>query len=297
MQLLYAAGKDERLGLVDLVRRYESYGLKTRELYLVCLCQIVEVARYSVKDAETRKAKLRPTEEDKRFTPKLFQNETVQSLAGAEKYQKAIKKHLIASRIDPENTRSLYTEFAKTDAYAEYLLKPDASHPAIVLELFKRIIKNEGFTEWLEDYFPSWIDDESLIVGAVKKTIKALPLTNELVDEYGEEDRETLHFGSELIASTYKNNDATFADINPLLENWDAERVAAIDMILLKMASTELTAFPTIPTKVTINEYVDISKEYSTEKSREFVNGILDKLMRKLKEEGKIQKEGRGLVE
>ena len=82
-----------------------------------------------------------------------------------------------------------------------------------------------------------------------------------------------------------------------MLKNWDAERVAAVDMISLKMATAELLYFPTIPTKVTINEYVDVSKMYSTDKSKEFVNGILDRLMKQLKEEGLIRKEGRGLIE
>jgi len=88
-----------------------------------------------------------------------------------------------------------------------------------------------------------------------------------------------------------------FDIIEPTLQNWEAERVATIDMILLKMALCELMYFETIPTKVTINEYVDISKIYSTPKSKEFINGILDKLMKQLKEEGKIKKVGRGLVD
>jgi len=85
--------------------------------------------------------------------------------------------------------------------------------------------------------------------------------------------------------------------IEPTLKNWDADRVAIIDMVLLKMALSELTSFPTIPTKVTLNEFVEISKLYSTDKSKDFINGILDRLMKKLNKEGKIQKEGRGLKE
>ena len=83
----------------------------------------------------------------------------------------------------------------------------------------------------------------------------------------------------------------------PTLKNWDVDRVAIIDMILLKMALSELMIFPTIPTKVTLNEFVEISKMYSTEKSKDFINGILDRLMKKLNKEGKIKKEGRGLLE
>ena len=85
--------------------------------------------------------------------------------------------------------------------------------------------------------------------------------------------------------------------IEPSLKNWDADRVAVIDMIILKMALVELMSFPTIPTKVTLNEFVEIAKKYSTEKSKDFINGILDRLMKQLEKEGKIKKEGRGLIE
>ena len=85
--------------------------------------------------------------------------------------------------------------------------------------------------------------------------------------------------------------------IEPILKNWDADRVAIIDMILLKMALTEFTNFPSIPTKVTLNEFVEISKMYSTEKSKDFINGVLDRLLKKLNAEGKIKKAGRGLLE
>ena len=297
MQLLYAAGKDAQLNIGDLSRRYQSYGVKSLELYLFCLQQLVEVAQYSVKDEATRKAKLRPTEEDKRFTPRLFNNDLVQSLVKSETYQKLIKKHLISARIEEDNTRFLYLEFSKTDVYKQFLLDEQAPVLPVLLELFRTMYKSEDFNEVLEDHYPSWIDDESLIVGAIKKTLKGLPEHRDLLTEYGEEDKETLQFGDQLLMQTYKKDGLLLEDIKPMLQNWDSERVASIDMILLKMATCELTAFPTIPTKVTINEYVDVSKDYSTDKSKDFVNGILDRLMKKLGEEGRIVKEGRGLVD
>ena len=297
MQLLYAAGKDAHLTLNDLSRRYDSYSVKTFELYLTCLQQWIEVAQYAVRDETTRKAKWQPTEEDKLFTPKLYNNELIQSLVSSSVYQKLVKQHIILSRIDADITRLLYTEFAKSDSYKVFLQDPQSDCLSVLLELFRMMYRDEGFNDFLEDHFPSWIDDESLITGAIKKTIKALPSLDELVSAFGEEDKETLQFGDDLLIQTYQKDVGLLEDIKPMLQNWDSERVATIDMILLKMATCELTGFPTIPTKVTINEYVDVSKEYSTDKSKEFVNGVLDKLMRKLKEEGRINKEGRGLVE
>ena len=102
-------------------------------------------------------------------------------------------------------------------------------------------------------------------------------------------------YGEDLLHKVIALDNELLEIIDPMLENWEAERVAVLDMILLKMAVCELMHFETIPTKVTINEYVDISKIYSTPKSKEFINGILDKLMKKLQDEGKINKQGRGL--
>ncbi|MEN9610350.1 MAG: hypothetical protein RLZZ628_1164, partial [Bacteroidota bacterium] len=174
---------------------------------------------------------------------------------------------------------------------------PQAEHSPILLELYRFLCGNETFNEVMEDHFPAWIDDKTLFVGATKKLLKALPKVDELVSDYEEEDMLTLKFGEQLLVKTVKKDAEILEYIKPMLQNWDADRVAVIDMILLKMATSELIDFPTIPTKVTLNEYVDLSKVYSTDKSKEFVNGILDKLLKKLKEEGKVSKEGRGLVE
>ena len=124
-----------------------------------------------------------------------------------------------------------------------------------------------------------------------------MPSDVEFIRDFTEEDKLTFAFGEQLLTKTYNSDGEILEIIKPMLKNWDAERVAAVDMISLKMATAELLYFPTIPTKVTINEYVDVSKMYSTDKSKEFVNGILDRLMKQLKEDGLVRKEGRGLIE
>ena len=98
-----------------------------------------------------------------------------------------------------------------------------------------------------------------------------------------------------MIRKVHENDEEYLEVIEPNLKNWDADRVAALDMILLKMAICELMIFPTIPTKVTLNEFVEIAKVYSTDKSKDFINGILDRMMKKLEKDGKINKQGRGL--
>ncbi|MEZ4948878.1 MAG: transcription antitermination factor NusB [Saprospiraceae bacterium] len=149
----------------------------------------------------------------------------------------------------------------------------------------------------MEEHFASWQDDESLVVGSVKKLIKSLPVEGRFFDAYEPEEEATQDFGLELLRLTYRNEDELLEDIKPTLQNWDVDRVAILDLIMIKMAVCELTMFPSIPTKVTLNEFVEIAKSYSTDKSKDFINGILDRLMKQLSKDGKINKEGRGLIE
>ena len=135
------------------------------------------------------------------------------------------------------------------------------------------------------------------MVGALKKTIRALPVEDGFYNGFKPTVETTVDFGEVLLTKVHKEDKELLEVIEPTLKNWDADRVAIIDMILLKMALCELTSFPSIPTKVTLNEFVEISKLYSTDKSKDFINGILDRLMKKLNKDGKIAKEGRGLKE
>jgi transcription antitermination protein NusB len=300
MQLLYAKSRDNELTINDLNRRYENYGTRTLELYLLNFHQFLEVAHHALKDEVSRKAKYLPSEKDKHFDAKLYRNDVVQQFLENGRYEKAIKKFMIAGRIDTDATATFYRKFLETDLYKAYMAKEETSdedHRAILIELYKFLYTNEDFHELMEDFTPSWIDDDSLIIGATKKTIKAMPSDRDFYDGFSEEDLLTIEFGQQLLIKAYKQDEPLLEDIKPMLKNWEADRVATIDMISLKMALCELLYFPTIPTKVTINEYVDISKMYSTDKSKDFVNGILDRMMKQLKDEGRIVKEGRGLVE
>ena len=150
----------------------------------------------------------------------------------------------------------------------------------------------------MEDHYGTWYDDKSVVVGATKKTLKSLPSKDEkFFMEYYPSDETVNEFGYQLFEKTLGSDDALLEYIRPTLKNWDTERLAIIDMILLKMAICELLNFSSIPTKVTINEYIDIAKNYSTAKSKDFINGILDRIMKDFGSEGLIQKEGRGLQE
>ncbi|MEO1438126.1 MAG: transcription antitermination factor NusB, partial [Bacteroidota bacterium] len=170
-------------------------------------------------------------------------------------------------------------------------------HREVLLKLYKYLVKHDLFNEQMEDFSPTWQDDKSLVIGTMKKTIKGDAGDTDFFSQYRPDDETVQEFGANLLHKCLIFNDDHLDIIRPKLKNWEADRVASVDMILLKMAICEFMHFPTIPTKVTLNEYVDISKLYSTPKSKEFINGILDKLMKELHQEGKINKEGRGLQE
>ncbi len=300
MQMLYALGRDKQLTFTDAMRRYRETVARSFELYLFHLLYFIRAAEYAEKDAERRRAKHRPTEEDKAFSPQLAQNPLIDSLRQNTFLKNLFAQYRLQDKVDEDLVRSLYTEFAKQDSYKAYSQKNDPElpdHAEQLLSLLRTCFASETFEDATEDWYPNWIDDKSLIVGAMKKTVKALPAEPLFFEEFKPPAEATVEFGEALLQKVYEEDQNLLEVIEPTLKNWDAERVAIIDMILLKMALCELTNFPTIPTKVTLNEFVEISKLYSTEKSKDFINGILDRLMKKLNSEGRIHKEGRGLLE
>jgi transcription antitermination protein NusB len=299
MQMLYTMSRDKELTYKEALSRYDNGIEESYVLFLFNLNYLVNVARYSLKDADRRLAKHLPTEEDKSFKPKLFDNEIIQSIASHVRFNDLVEELKFEEGIDQDTVRKVYVAFSKTPEYQAYLnkdctIKDDRD---ILLFLFKYCINHELFNEAIEDRYATWVDDKSLVVGTIKKTLKGLPDHKDFVKIYKPTEETTKEFGETLFQNVIKNNEELLEIIEPALNNWDADRVAIIDMILLKMAISELMIFPSIPTKVTLNEFVEISKMYSTDKSKDFINGILDRLMKMLKKDGRISKEGRGLLE
>lgn len=300
MQLLYMLNRDEQLTFNDLVKQYNDGIWKTYEIYIFQLYILLKVAQYAEKDATNRASKLLPTEQDKQFTPRLYDNPSTKSLANHVGFLNLVQKYKSGENLDEDHIRTLYLAFAATYEYTDYLSLPqpdEEQHTKILLELYRFLQAHDLFIEMTEDRYNSWQDDESLVSGAIKKTLKAMPLSGPFYEEHAPSDETVRDFGEQLLRKTCQEDVTLLGMIDPMLKNWDSDRVAILDMVMLKMALCELLYFPTIPVKVTLNEFVEISKLYSTDKSKEFINGILDRLMKKLTKEGKINKEGRGLME
>lgn len=300
MQIYFAYEQDKDQSFKEAITSYRafiknSYGLLLYNLYL-----LLEVTSVAEEDYEKKKSKYITTKKDLDFKPRLHTNDLIVSLRKNAAFLSALKSHGITSSPDKDIIRKLYKDFSVTPEYQKYI-EVNEDNPAadseIILSLYKFLNKSEVFTEFLEDKFLTWEDDKSLVVGTMKKILKALPIGEDGVSMY-EPDKETvIDFGEELLKDLYDSKEENDNLIQPVLKNWEMDRIAKMDMIILNMAICEFKGFPSVPTKVTLNEYVEISKNYSTDKSKEFVNGILDNLMKQLLAEGKIQKKGRGLIE
>ncbi len=300
MQMLYALGRDVTQDYTKGLLGYRRQISQSFDLYLLVLFYVISIAGYASTDLKNRKSRLRPTEEDKLFKPILAINPHIKSLSDNIGLFNLIDTHDIREKLDEDLVRLMYNEFLKSEEYKEFLiadsLTPD-DYVNIYLNLLKTCLQSNHFQEVLEDNYSQWIDDESLVVGAVKKTLKQLPVASDFYKEYIPSDEATVEFGEFLLETVFFKDKELLDIISPNLQNWDAERVAIIDMILIKMAIAELMNFNSIPGKVTLNEYVEISKTYSTDKSKDFINGILDRLFKQLTEDQKILKEGRGLLD
>jgi len=300
MQMLYTMSRDKDLQLDEVLVNYRKNIKTSFELYLYNVLQLIKIAEYAKNDASQRAAKHLPTEEDKTFTSKIYDNDLIQSIATNSGFWEEVAGHNLEKRLDVDTIRRYYVDFSKTDEYKAFLKKEDNSpqdFKNILLLLFRSCTSNDSFDEEMEGLFPCWLDDKSLVVGSMKKTVKALPVKPDFYEGYRPTNETSVDFGEVLLSKVSNEDKELLAIIEPTLKNWDVDRVAIIDMILLKMALSELLSFPTIPTKVTLNEFVEISKLYSTDKSKDFINGILDRLMKQLNKDGKINKEGRGLKE
>jgi len=204
--------------------------------------------------------------------------------------------------LNDEYVKLLYREIVNIDAYKIYMGRKGSSFEEdkqFVIDLYKNsIAPNDKIYDYFEDDKLTWIDDIPLVNTFILKLFKKVK-PNVLESYFLPElvkDEEDLIFANRLLTKTLLNNEALVKEIQVKTPNWDKDRIADIDAILLKMAITELLHFPSIPERVTINEYLELAKEYSTPKSSTFINGILDKLVKEYQKEGKLNKLGRGLL-
>ncbi len=274
------------------------------EMYIWMLSLISEVVSYADTDAEERKHKHLPTAEDLAPNLKILENRFVTSLNQNQEYLSAFKKYKVSWTFEPELAKSLFTILKNSPEYVEYLGKSDdtiQTDKDVIKFIFKKVILKSLLAEQVfEDKFIFWPVDKDVLQALIAKTFKNFSFDDSKLNKLAEvtgnwaEDRE---FIINLFQQSIRHDREYQEMIGKKTQNWEPERIAMMDTLLMKMAIAEFINFTSIPVKVTINEYLEISKEFSTPKSNSFINGILDKILYELKAENVIKKVGRGLIE
>jgi len=302
MQTLYAYSLSEDKQVKDFEKALFTSVDEVNQMYIWTLNLLDEVAEYVLIDAEGRANKFLPTEKDKVYTTKLNNNSFIESLRQNRNYLECVKRYDVSWSFDPEIARSIYSQLKETEEYLAYLKQEDRSiavEKDIIKFIFKKIIlKSTDIEQALESRFINWPVDKEVLQAMIAKTFKNFssenPALNKLADLTPNWDEDST-FVSDLLKSTVRYENEYQEMISLKTKNWESDRIALIDNLLMRMAISELINFASIPVKVTINEYIELSKAFSTSKSNTFINGILDKILAELNEQGRIQKSGRGL--
>jgi N utilization substance protein B len=276
---------------------------KMYEMYLYLMLVMVYVKDFASQKIEDNKKKRLPTEEDLNPNMRFVNNRLIQQLENNKALSRASERAKVSWVGEGELIRKFYRSLIETEEYKDYMSGEEDNYEndrEIVLRFFKRHLVNlDAFQGFFDERSIFWADDLDIVASMVLKTFKTFEESSDefhpILDLWKEPEDE-IDFTRVLFRKTISQGEEHSKLIEECTENWEVERIALMDMILMKMALTEAREFNQIPLKVTLNEYIEISKYYSTPKSNTFINGILDKLFERLTEEGSIKKVGRGLI-
>jgi len=263
---------------------------QTRSLFVYLIWFLTEVARYAEKDAHQRASNHLPSAEDLNVNTKLAGNELLWKILEDPQFIAQVGKDKPVQRTDLELIRKVYLQLKDTPEYRAYIAdatREEGDERKILEFIFNDLLLgSENFTSHIEELFSNWDDDGEmviqLLVGYLQKPGQLL--FNQMLSPDKEQ------FAKSLLQTVIDKREYLQELIVPKLKNWDPERIALLDMILMEMGVSEFLYFETIPPKVTINEYIDLAKEYSTQQSGQFVNGILDNIHKDLVAQGKMRK-------
>ena len=303
MQVIYALKRSEDLNVTTEEKFLSSSMESMYALYLLMLSLLVKVHDKAKDQQEKSQQKHLLTTEDLNPNMKFIKNALLIQLSENQCLKNAFEKHKITNwELDNEYVEVIFRSILESDLFEAYMLLETSSYKKdrqFIVELFKEVIgPNEKLYNYLEDRNLTWIDDLPVVNTALVK------LLNKSKEENPEtyftpqlfKDEEDKEFGLSLLKHTITNLELYTEEISLKTKNWDKDRIADIDFVLLQMAICEFNNFPSIPTKVSINEYIEIAKEYSTPKSNVFINGVLDKIVKEYDENKTLNKIGRGLM-
>ena len=302
MQVIYALKRSDKLNLVS-EEKFLVYSMDSMySLYLLILSLLVKVHDKAKDQQEKSQQKHLLTSEDLNPNMKFIENSILIQISESKALKNSFERYEIQNwESDNEYVEVIFRSILESDIYIAYMDSKSSfkSQRQFIVELFKQVIApNEKLYNYLEDRHLTWLDDLPVVNTALVKLLNKAKEKNS--DDYFTpglfKDEEDKVFGVELLRNTVNNLGAYSEEISLKTQNWDKDRIADIDFVLLQMAICEFHQFPSIPTKVSINEYIEIAKEYSTPKSNVFINGVLDKIVKEYNEKNTLNKIGRGLM-
>lgn len=290
MQTLYTLSTIEDAKPNEALRILQQHFNQTRSLLIYLIYFLTEITGYADKDARLRANKHLPTTEDLKVSTKIAGNEILKKILNDSALKEQFSNEKPERFMDKELVKKLYHNLIEKPEYKTYIKGPERNNSdekkIIEFILEELLLKDEIFTSHIEENFSNWDDDAEQI----------LQLLAAYIHKPGSFDfkqivsPDKIIFAENLLKTVQEKDEHLQSMIIPKLKNWDPERIAHLDMILMKMGVSEFLYFETIPPKVTINEYIDLAKEYSTQQSGQFVNGILDNIHKELVQQGKMIK-------
>ena len=303
LQAIYAMTQNQSDQL-DVYEKYLFNSLENiRELYLLMLSSLIELQKVENDFLEVSAQKHLATSQEKNPNKKFVNNLALQILCKSETLNNWMEElHINQFHVNDQYIKTLLQEIKSSELYKHYMrngVNNFEEDKDFLIKLFTDFIApNEKIYEFLEDYKISWIDDIPVVNTAILKQLEGLKNeTSYFKLNKVFKDDEDKEFAKQLFRKTALNADVFVKEYEDKTRNWELDRIAEIDTIILNLGVCELQKFPSIPVKVTINEYLELAKEYSTPKSSIFINGILDALVKEYREENKLNKIGRGLIE
>ncbi len=303
LQTVYAYNVSDNKNIKFFEKQLLKNVEEVSEMYIWMLNLLDEVAAHVLEDTENRARKFLPSEKDKLMTTKLDTNTFIESLRRNDDYHRLVRKYKVDWNYDPEIVRSIFLKLVDSEEYMQYLQTEDrsiAEEKNIIRYIFRNIIlKSSEVEQAFDAKYINWYVDNEVLKALVTKTFKNFssenPHENKLAD-LTPNWREDKIFILELFSHTIRHAEEYEEMIADKTKNWDVERIALMDILIMRMALVEFEHFSTIPVKVTMNEYIELAKSYSSKRSSTFINGVLDKILMEMKEKGRIHKHGRGLI-
>ncbi len=302
LQILFAFYKGDNDSLVKAEKELMHSIKKGYDLYHYLFLLLLELQSYSQKRIDMAKQKLMPSHEDLNPNHRFVDNVVLKIIEDNDSIKSYLHNNKLSWVNYPELIRKLFQKVSASEYFSKYLEAEQISfkddRQVLINILSKELLDFDDFTQCLEEQSIYWNDDLEFMIGMVVKTLKKFeedqPTSFPVFPMFTNEEDED--FAKRLLRKVVLKHDENIKVIDHYTKNWDVDRIASMDILIMEMALTEITEFPSVPVKVSFNEYIEISKYYSTDQSSMFINGVLDKIIAAYRSENKIQKQGRGLL-